>query len=99
MVVMLKPAPSIMGSIGEANSVPPVPQDVPKAGEVYRHYKSPDQYKVVGLALDTTSDSWVVVYEPLYEQPVAKLFTRPLNEWRQVVEWQGKQVERFAKVD
>lgn len=77
------------------NLVPPLPAGAPKAGEVYRHYKG-GLYKIVGLALSST-DEWVVVYEAAYDNPVATLFTRPLVEWCEVVEWQGSKVERFIK--
>lgn len=76
--------------------VVPMPADAPKKGETYIHYKG-DSYRVVDMALDTALQEWVVIYEPLYDFPI-KLFTRPLNEWRQVVEWEGKQVERFTKI-
>ncbi len=76
--------------------VPEVPVDAPKAGEQYRHYKG-DLYKVVGIALDS-SEAWVVVYEPLYENPAAPMFTRPANEWHQMVEWEGVSVARFTKI-
>lgn len=77
------------------NDVPPLPNTAPQAGEVYRHYKG-DVYKVVALAL-SSADEWVVVYEALYDNPAAKLFTRPVAEWGEVVEWQGSKVERFTK--
>lgn len=81
--------------MSKGDPVPPLPADAPQAGEVYTHYKG-DNYKVVGIALDS-NDQWVVVYEPLYDGAVAKLFTRPAAEWHQVVEWQGSQVTRFTK--
>jgi len=68
----------------------------PKAGEVWRHYKV-NNYRVVGLAMHS-DDTPSVVYEPLYECEYS-LFTRPLREWREVVEWQGQKVERFTLVD
>lgn len=77
--------------------VPPVPVDAPKAGEVYRHYKG-DQYKVVDVALHS-DETWNVVYQPMYEGAVANYFTRPVIEWSEVVEWEGKQVPRFTRVD
>lgn len=83
--------------MSKGDPVPPVPADAPKAGEVYRHYKG-DQYKIVSLALHSNDEEWMVVYEPMYENPAAPFFTRPLREWREVVEWQGNQVERFSKV-
>lgn len=75
----------------------PVPTDAPKVGEVYAHYKKGDLYKVVALALHSNDEEWMVVYEPLYTEPAAALFTRPLREWGEQVEWEGAQVLRFAK--
>lgn len=72
------------------------PADAPQAGEQYRHYKG-DLYKVVGLALHS-DETWLVVYEPMYEGAVSKLFTRPLGEWGELVEWQGSVVARFSRV-
>lgn len=80
--------------MGKEDGIPPVPEGAPKAGEVFKHYKG-DRYRVVGLALHS-DETWNVVYEPLYDNPASKLFTRPASEWREVVEWQGQQVERFA---
>jgi hypothetical protein len=76
---------------------PPLPPNAPKAGEVYRHYKG-NLYRVVNMAL-SSADEWIVVYEAMYEAPAAALFTRPLAEWGEVVEWQGNNVERFIKQD
>ncbi len=75
----------------------PVPENAPKEGEIYRHYKG-DDYKVLDLALHSNDDEWMVVYEPIYDEPVAHLFTRPLSEWREMVEWEGEVVPRFVKV-
>lgn len=78
-------------------NVVPLPADAPKEGETYRHYKG-DSYQVNALALHSNDDEWMVVYEPLYENPDAPLFTRPLREWHERVEWEGKAVERFTKI-
>ncbi len=77
--------------------VVPLSDDAPKEGEVYRHYKG-DQYQVRLLVLHSNDDEWMVVYEPLYDNPDAPFFTRPLREWYEPVEWQGKTVERFTKI-
>jgi hypothetical protein len=77
--------------------VAPLPENSPRAGEVYKHYKG-DNYRVVDIVLDSTTDRWAVLYEPLYENAVAKLFVRPVAQWREVVEWEGKKLERFVKV-
>lgn len=73
------------------------PEEAPKAGEVYKHYKG-DHYKVVLVALHSNDDEWMVVYEPQYPNPAAPYFTRPLREWREMVEWEGQKVERFTKI-
>lgn len=75
-----------------------LPINAPKIGEVYRHYKG-DHYQVVERALHSNDDEWMVVYKPLYENPDAHLFTRPLREWDEVVEWKGKNVVRFVQVE
>jgi len=75
---------------------PALPPNAPTAGGVYRHYKG-DSYRVVGLALHS-DDTWNVVYEALYDGAVSKLFSRPVSEWRQMVEWEGRQVRRFVKI-
>lgn len=75
----------------------PLPPDAPKKGELYRHYKG-DAYRIHELALHSNDEEWMVMYEPLYENPDAPFFTRPLREWRQEVEWNGTRVERFEKV-
>lgn len=77
--------------------MPLLPSDAPMAGEAYAHYKG-DNYKVVGIALHSNDDEWMVVYEPMYDNPAAPLFTRPLREWREIVEWNGQQLARFTKV-
>lgn len=78
--------------------VVPLPEDAPKVGEVYWHYKQGDQYRVKLLALHSNDDEWMVVYEALYENPDAPFFTRPLREWLQPVTWEGQRATRFTKV-
>lgn len=83
--------------MSKGDPLPPLPPDAPHKGEVFRHYKG-DKYRVTGLALHSTTDEWMVLYEPMYENADTEFFTRPLAEWRQVVEWKGKRVERFSKI-
>jgi hypothetical protein len=73
----------------------PLEGNVPKPGEVYKHYKG-DNYRVRDLALHSNDDEWMVVYEPMYENEDADLFTRPLREWDEEVEWEGEKVKRFT---
>lgn len=75
--------------------IPNLPEDFPKKGEVYQHYKG-DKYEVVGLAIHSSDDIWMVVYKPLYEFPDAEMFTRPLSEWSEEVSWEGEIMKRFS---
>ena len=77
---------------------PPLPLSAPKVGERYRHYKV-GLYRVAHLALHSNDDEWMLVYEPMYKNPDAPYFTRPLREWNEQVEWEGETRERFARED
>ncbi len=74
-----------------------LPMGAPEVGEQFRHYKG-DAYEVVVLALHSNDEEWMVVYKPLYENPDADFFTRPLREWFETVEWEGKTLSRFEKI-
>ncbi len=76
----------------------PFPADAPKPGQQFRHYKG-DHYEVVSIALHSNDDIWMVVYKPLYENADAPLFTRPLHEWSERVEWEGVFMKRFTQFD
>lgn len=77
---------------------PPLRTDAPKPGETYQHYKG-DSYHIKLLALHSNDDDWMVVYEPLYENPDAPFFTRPLKDWSETVTWNGENVVRFRKIE
>lgn len=77
--------------------IPERTHNAPQVGEVYQHYKG-DKYEVMGLAIHSNDDIWMVVYKPLYEHADAELFTRPLSDWNEEVEWEGNKVTRFARV-
>ena len=74
---------------------PQLQDNAPKQGEIYKHYKG-DSYEVMGLAIHSNDDIWMVVYKPLYENAGAELFTRPLSEWSEEVDYEGKKTERFT---
>lgn len=75
--------------------VPELIANPPSKGEIYKHYKG-DSYQVVGLAIHSVDDIWMVIYKPLYECPDAEFFVRPLAEWKTIVSWEGKESERFT---
>lgn len=76
-------------------TIVPLPEDAPKEGATYRHYKG-DLYRVIMFALHSNDDEWMVVYEPLYENPDAPFFTLPLREWHEKVLWEGEEKKRFT---
>ncbi len=79
----------------------PLPDNAPKIGEVYQHYKG-DRYQIVERALHSNDEEWMVVYKPLYENPDANLFTRPMREWNDSVEWpigSKEKHKRFTRVE
>lgn len=66
-------------------------------GGTYVHFKSPGmQYRVQDFAIDTTTTEVLVIYKALYGQGV--LFARPLSEWLDEVDFEGRRIKRFALV-
>ncbi len=78
-------------------NIVPLPYNAPLKEQIYRHYKG-DLYKIYELALHSNDEVWMVIYEPVYENPDAPFFTRPLSEWQEQIVWNGKMVKRFSLV-
>ncbi len=74
-----------------------LPDDCPKVGEVFRHYKN-DLYKVVLISMHSDPDELCVVYEAEYPNPAFSFFSRLLKNWVEEVEWEGKKIKRFTKI-
>ena len=72
-----------------------VPENIPKPGEIYKHYKG-DLYEVVLIAEHNDPDELCVIYKPKYENPDFPYFSRLLKSWEEVVEWESKKVNRFT---
>ncbi|HEY4505364.1 MAG TPA: DUF1653 domain-containing protein [Candidatus Paceibacterota bacterium] len=68
-----------------------------EVGATYYHYKHPiDQpYTVLNLAILEATEEPAVIYKAQYEGEIT--FIRPISEWLDMVEWEGKQVPRFQK--
>lgn len=67
----------------------------------YLHYKG-KLYEVIGTALHSETLEWLVVYKPLYETahtPEGTMWVRPLEMFLEMVEIEGRQVHRFARID
>lgn len=72
-------------------------ENVPRTGEVYRHYKG-DLYEVVFLAEHNDPDELCVVYKAKYDNPDFPYFTRLLKSWNEEVEWEGSKIKRFERI-
>ncbi|MFA6463575.1 MAG: DUF1653 domain-containing protein [Candidatus Paceibacterota bacterium] len=69
-------------------------------GGIYSHYKNPSNtYKVIDIAKNSTDLSDMVIYEAQYENTLAKLWVRPIEEFCGEVIVEGKKVKRFEKID
>ncbi len=69
-----------------------------KAGDVYIHFKG-NRYRIIGLGRHSESCEEMVLYEALYDNPMGKLWARPLSMFfENVTGLEGKTVPRFTKV-
>ena len=64
----------------------------------YRHSKTGNFYRVIGVAKHSETGEDFVVYECIYENPKSKLWVRPLKMFLEEVEINGKKVHRFEYV-
>lgn len=53
-------------------------RDLPKSGEVYRHFKN-GWYKVIGIALHTETEERLVIYQSLAGD--RGIFARPVSSF------------------
>ena len=75
-----------------------IPEYLPIAGEVYRHYKG-DLYEIVLIAEHADPDELNVIYKANYPDPDFPYFSRLLKTWRDEIIWNDKKVTRFTKID
>ncbi len=67
-------------------------------GGLYTHYKSSDKlYKVTQIAILEATDELCVIYQAQYDEKLS--FVRPLASWLETVNWQGKTIPRFTKIE
>jgi hypothetical protein len=64
---------------------------------IYEHYKG-QKYRVIGVAKHSETLEDLVVYEALYNNPKSKLWVRPLSNFAENVEVDGKQIPRFKYI-
>ncbi len=68
----------------------------PRAGTAWRHYKTGNLYWVQTAAISESTQEPLVIY---HRQSSSLMFARPLSEWTEIVEHDGKQVQRFSPVN
>lgn len=61
----------------------------------YKHSKTGNMYRVIGIALHSETLEEMVVYECLYDNPRGKLWVRPKKMFLEDVILKGKSVPRF----
>lgn len=81
----------------------------PLPGSYWRHYKSAGwadhTYEVIGTFVHSETHEAMVVYRPLYPVPEDSWVfgypgaVRPLSLWYDIVEKDGKMVERFTEIE
>lgn len=65
----------------------------------YKHAKTGNLYRVLGVAKHSETLEDLVVYEALYDNPKSKLWVRPLSMFEEEVEIEGKKRKRFERVE
>lgn len=63
-------------------------------GAIYQHFKG-KSYRVIGIGKHSETLEDVVIYEALYDNPLGRLWCRPISMWSELVEYQGQKVPRF----
>ncbi|MEK7177091.1 MAG: DUF1653 domain-containing protein [Patescibacteria group bacterium] len=61
---------------------------------IYKHYKG-KEYRVIGIAKHSETLEDLVIYEPLYDNGISKLWARPRSMFEEEVVVKGEKVSRF----
>lgn len=64
---------------------------------IYQHFKGM-KYRVIGVAKHSETLEDMVIYEALYDNPVAKIWVRPAKMFTEIIEKDGKKLKRFEYI-
>lgn len=67
-------------------------------GQTWRHYKNKD-YRIIAVSCHSEDLTWYVVYEALYDNPVSKIWHRPLEMFLEEIEIDGEMTPRFKRIE
>lgn len=70
-------------------------------GAIFRHYKG-KEYKILHIARSSEDTALTVVYQSLYQCATfgdQVIWTRPLKEFLETIEIEGKSLPRFALIE
>jgi len=73
--------------------------DQVKIGGTYRHYKTGNLYKVIGIGKHSETLEDLVFYEALYDNKTSKQWARPIAMWSEEIEKDGAKLKRFTLVE
>lgn len=65
---------------------------------IYKHFKTGNLYRVIGVGKHSETQEDLVIYEALYDNKTSKFWVRPLKMFIEEVEKDGKLVSRFTFV-
>ena len=65
----------------------------------YKHSKTGNLYRVLGIAKHSETLEDLVVYEALYDNPKSKLWVRPAFMFEEEVEINGEKRKRFERTE
>lgn len=70
----------------------------PKLGK-YRHSKSGNEYKVLGVVRHSETLEEMVLYEALYDNEMGKMWVRPIGMFMEKVNIGGRMTPRFEYIE
>ncbi len=72
-------------------------KEVPDLGTKWQHYRG-GYYILISGSIDESTGEPRVLYQPAAPIWTSVKFDRPLREWQELVEYEGRKVPRFTRV-